>query len=88
MFGKKQSGDSGDSGGNSLVIIGELVGERGDSDDWPPISPRGSRKIYCMAATASSSGFVQRRLDVCTKFNSLRIHKHIDIVHMATAGHA
>ena len=86
MFGKRQSGGSGDGGGNSLVIIGEPGGERGDSHDWPPVPPRGPRKMYCMAATASSSGFVQRRLDVCMKFNSLRIHKHIDIVHMAAAG--
>ena len=86
MFGKRQSGGSGDGGGNSLVIIGEPGGERGDSNDWPPVPPRGSRKMYCMAGTASSSSFEQRRLDVCTKFNSLRIHKHIDIVHMAAAG--
>ena len=68
------------------MIIGEPGGERGDSHDWPQVPPRDPRKIYCMAATASSSGFVRRRLHVCMKCNSLRIHQHIDIVHMAAAG--
>ena len=59
MFGKRQSGDRGNSGGNSLMIIGELAGESGDSNDWPPVPSRGSRKMYCIAATALSSGVVQ-----------------------------